>query len=35
VRYVPSGDLLDWKSSMPISLGLCVFHPGSVNSGGT
>ena len=30
-----SGDRCAWNASMPISAGLCAFHPGSVNSGGT
>jgi hypothetical protein len=29
------GERDDWKSSMPISFAVCVFHPGSVKRGGT
>ena len=35
VRYRSSGDRFAWKSSIPISAGVCMFQPGSVKSGGT
>ena len=35
VRYIPKGDRLAWKSSIPISAAECIDQPGSVNAGGT
>jgi hypothetical protein len=35
VRYLSSGERFAWKSSIPISSGVCMFHPGSVYNGGT